>query len=118
MSDLSLFGSLPGTFNTCRCLPWEFTGLVAAHDDAARNLSAATAGVDVENQVHCFGKPLQQAVTEGNISHAVGNSRVAPILNQLFRFNFVNYPRRCTRYYFVCHLPPAALKVVVATTPA
>lgn len=72
----------------------------------------------MENQVHCFGRPLQQAVTEGNILHAVGNSRVAPILNELFRLNFVNHPRRCTRYYFVCHPPPAALKVLVATARA
>ena len=97
---------------------WDFSGFVAADYDAVHSLSAATAGTNIENQVHFFGRPLQQAVTEGKLSRAVVNSMVAPILYQLFRFNFVNHPRQRPRYYFVYHPRPAALKVVVATTPA
>ncbi len=97
---------------------WDFDGFVTADRNAVHSLSAATAGTNIENMVHFFGRPLRRAVMSGKISRAAVNTMVTPILYQLFRFNFVNHPPQGARYDFIYNRRPAALTVVKATTPA
>jgi len=76
---------------------WNFSGFVTSDWGAIHSVSAAEAGADLEEPGHrFFGRPLLQAVTGGKIPRAAVNSMVAPILHQLFRFDFFNHPRSAT----------------------
>ena len=84
----------------------DFRGLIMSDYGAVHDLSAATAGTDSEQPENTyFGAPLQAAVQNGTLSRAVLNSQVAPILYEMFRFDFFNNP------------PPVTTSAV-ATSPA
>ncbi len=85
---------------------WDFDGFVASDYGAVHDMSAAKAGLNMEQPFdHFFGAPLQQAVSQGEISRAALNTMVEPILYQLFRFHFFQHP------------PSGSIDAVV-TTPA
>ncbi|EQD60461.1 glycoside hydrolase family 3 domain protein, partial [mine drainage metagenome] len=75
---------------------WDFSGFVTTDYTALHSLSGAMAGADVELPARLYGRPLQEAVAEGKISRMVINTMVAPVLDQLFRFNLINHPRSAT----------------------
>ena len=75
---------------------WDFNGFVTTDYTALHSLSGVMAGADVELPARLFGHPLQEAVTEGKISPIMINTMVAPVLDQLFRFNLINHPRSAT----------------------
>ena len=76
---------------------WNFDGFVTSDWGAIHSVSAAEAGADLEEPTdRFFGRPLQQAVRAGKIPRATLNTMVAPILYQLFRFDFFNHPRPAT----------------------
>ena len=85
---------------------WNFDGFVTTDWFALHGISGAKAGTDLEEPFsRFFGAPLRRAVTRGTISRATLNTMVAPILYQMFRFDFFNHPR------------PAST-TAVATSPA
>lgn len=72
---------------------YNFQGLVMSDYGAIHDTSAATAGTDSEQPENTyFGTPLMAAVQNGTIPRAVLNSMVAPILQEMFRFDFFNNP--------------------------
>ena len=76
---------------------WNFGGFVTSDWIAIHSVSAAAAGADLEEPTdRFFGRPLQQAVTQGKIPRVVLNTMVARILQQLFRFDLFNHPRSAT----------------------
>ncbi len=72
---------------------YDFKGLVMSDYGAIHDVSAATAGTDVEQPENTyFGAPLEAAVEHGTIARAVLNSMVSPVLYEMFRFGFFNNP--------------------------
>ncbi len=72
---------------------WGFPGFVTSDYGAIHDISAATAGTDMEQPFNTyFGAPLQTAVQNGTIPRAVLNTMVARILTEMFRFNLINQP--------------------------
>ena len=73
---------------------WNFDGFVTTDWFALHGLSGAKAGTDLEEPLsRFFGAPLHDAVAHGAVPRAVLNTMVAPILRQMFRFDFFNHPR-------------------------
>ena len=72
---------------------WDFMGFNTSDYGAVHDLSAATAGTDMEQPENTFfGNPLQTAVTNGSVARAVLNTMVSRILTEMFQYNLIDNP--------------------------
>ncbi len=72
---------------------WDFPGFVTSDYGALHATSGALDGTDQEQPENTyFGTPLEQAVTDGTIPHAVLNTMVARMLTEMFRFDLFASP--------------------------
>ena len=73
---------------------WDFHGFVTSDWTAVHSVSAAAAGLNLEEPgSRFFGAPLRTQLKKHVILPATLNTMVQPILDQMFRFNFFNHPR-------------------------
>ncbi len=86
---------------------WGYPGFVTSDYGALHSTTGgALAGLDQEQPFNTFfGTPLEDAVNNGTIPHAVLNTMVQRIFTEMFRFNLFNNP-------------PTGTPTTTVTTPA
>jgi beta-glucosidase len=98
---------------------WDFPGYVTSDSLAIHDLSAASAGTDMEQPENTyFGAPLQAAVSSNAIARGVLNTMVSRILTEVFRFGIIQSPPTGTVNSTVTTPAHQALGTEVAQTGA